>query len=451
MMLGFVPGPLTPLAGVKKLLPGERLIVDPRGLRLERYWNYPRPDPDLDSSEDELAEELVAKLEEAVRLRLMSDVPLGAMLSGGLDSSLIVALMARNMSEPVKTFSVGFTEDPDTELPDARFVADLFGTEHHELELSYTQQQVDLASLVWAMDEPVADLSSLGFLAISELAAQHVTVALSGQGADELLAGYKKHKAASLVAAWQRLPQPARAAGAGVLGHSPLRSRRAVRTLLAPNPVDRLLAMSGRVDEELRAELYRGPLAGLDGGAARRLVAPLADGIADDPLAATLHIDGQLALVDRMLHYFDRTSMMCSLEVRVPFLDHELVELCARIPDSMKVRRLQTKYLLRRAAKGIVPERVIEKRKLGFFQTPTAGWLQAQMDGAISDYLLGPNPRYAEFLDRGAVERLVRAHREQKPIDVQLLVGVLMLEVWLASYVPRATSAPPEVPAPQVA
>jgi asparagine synthase (glutamine-hydrolysing) len=449
MTFGFVPGPLTPLAAVRKLMPGERLVVDPRGLRLERYWSYPVPEPDLEASEDELAEELLERLEEAVRLRLMSDVPLGAMLSGGLDSSLIVALMAKNMSEPVKTFSIGFTEDSENELADARFVADLFGTEHHELELSYTQQQVDLADLVWAMDEPVADLSSLGFLAISELAARHVTVALSGQGADELFGGYTKHKAASLVAAWRRLPAPARSLGGGALARSPLRSRRSVRTLLAADPVERLLAMSGRVDDDLRAELYRGPLAASDGGAGRRSVAPLAEGIADEPLAATLHIDGQLALVDRMLHYFDRTSMMCSLEVRVPFLDHELVEFCARVPDSLKVRRLQTKYLLKRAARDVLPERVVHKRKLGFFQGPTAGWLQAQMDGAISDYLLGPDPRYAEFLDRGAVERLVRAHREHKPVDVQLLVGVLMLEVWLASYLPRAAAAPAELPAPQ--
>jgi asparagine synthase (glutamine-hydrolysing) len=449
MTFGFVPGPLTPLARVRKLMPGERLVVDPRGLRLERYWTYPAPEPDLEASEDELAEELIARLDEAVRLRLMSDVPLGAMLSGGLDSSLIVALMAKHMSEPVKTFSIGFTEDRDNELADARFVADLFGTEHHELELSYTQQQVDLADLVWAMDEPVADLSSLGFLAISELAARHVTVALSGQGADELFGGYTKHKAASLVAAWRRLPAPARSLGGGALARSPLRSRRSVRTLLAADPIDRLLAMSGRVDDDLRADLYRGPLATSDGLAGRRAVAPLAQGIADEPLAATLHIDGQLALVDQMLHYFDRTSMMCSLEVRVPFLDHELVEFSARVPDSLKVRRLQTKYLLKRAADGVLPERVIHKRKLGFFQGPTAGWLQAQMDGAISDYLLGPSPRYAEFLDRGAVERLVRAHREHKPVDVKLLVGVLMLEVWLASYLPRAAVAPVELTASQ--
>ncbi len=449
LTLGFVPGPLTPLAGVRKLLPGELMIVDERGLRLERYWSYPEPNPDLESSEDELAEGLIERLEEAVRLRLMSDVPLGAMLSGGLDSSLIVALMARHMSEPVKTFSIGFSEDGrDSELGDARYVSSVFGTDHHELELSYTQQEIDLASLVWAMDEPIADLSALGFLAISELAARHVTVALSGQGADELLAGYKKHRAASLVARWKRLPDPVRSLGEGALRRSPMRGRRATRTLLAADPVDRLIAMSGRVDQDLRRDLYLGPLASSDGLAARRALEPLAAGVADDPLAATLYIDGQLALVDDMLHYFDRTSMSHSLEVRVPFLDHEVVEYCARIPDSLKVRRWQTKYLLKRAARGIVPDRIIDKRKLGFFRGSTGGWLHAQMDGAISDYLLGPNPRYAEFLDRDTVEGLVRAHREHRRVDVHLLVGVLMLEVWLSSYLPRAAGPPSTAQAP---
>ena len=156
--------------------------------------------------DDDYVEGLLEVLEEAVRLRLMSDVPLGAMLSGGLDSSLIVALMARNMSEPVKTFSVGFAEDREfSELGDARYVSSVFGTEHHDLELSFLDDSLDLGELVWSLDEPLGDLSALGFEAISQVAARHVTVALSGQGADELLGGYKKHRAASLVGAGRNL------------------------------------------------------------------------------------------------------------------------------------------------------------------------------------------------------------------------------------------------------
>jgi asparagine synthase (glutamine-hydrolysing) len=452
LTLGFVPGALTPLRGVKKLLPGELFVVDENGFRLERYWHYPKPEPDYRTSEEELAEQLLELLDESVRLRLMADVPLGAMLSGGLDSSLIVAMMARHTSEPVKTFSVGFREDAESsELGDAAFVSNVFGTDHHPLELSYTEHPVDLAELVWSLDEPIADLSALGFQAISELAAKHVTVALAGQGADELLGGYRKHRAASLVAGWQRLPGGVRRGGERALSASPFGHRRAGRALLAADPVERLLAMSARLDNELRGDLYRGPLGSADGLAARRAIEPLASGLDGHPLGETLHIDGQLALPDLMLHYFDRTSMKHSLEVRVPFLDHHVVEFCARIPDSLKVRRLQTKYLLKRAARGIVPDRIIDKRKLGFFRHSVDGWLKAQMEGSIADYLLDPDARYSEFLDRSTVERLLRDHRDGRPVDVHLLVAVLMLEIWLSSYLPRAIESGSPEAIPQVA
>jgi asparagine synthase (glutamine-hydrolysing) len=197
--------------------------------------------------------------------------------------------------------------------------------------------------------------------------------------------------------------------------------------------------MSGRIGEELRRGLYRGPLAEADGGAALRAIAPLAEGIDEPALAATLHIDGQLALPDDMLHYYDRTSMMHSLEVRVPFLDHEVVEYCARIPTTLKVHRLRTKHILKEAARGIVPQRIVDKRKIGFLRGATSGWLQAQMGYTIADYLLAPAPRYAEFLDRATVERLVTQHRQGATGDSHLLTAILMLEVWLDTYLPRAT------------
>jgi asparagine synthase (glutamine-hydrolysing) len=438
MTLGFVPAPMTPLVHVKKLMPGEQLTIDPHGVRRERYWDYPKPDADTISTPEELAEGLLERLEDAVRVRLMSDVPLGAMLSGGLDSSIIVALMARHMTEPVKTFSVGFTEEGiDNELADARYVASVYGTDHHELEISYGQQDIQLDDLLWSLDEPVADLSSLGFLAISKLASQHVTVALAGQGADELLGGYKKHRAAALAERWQTLPRPFRRVGERAMLAGPARLHRAARTLSAVNPSERLLAMSGRVDDELRCALYRGPLAESDGRAALRAIVPLVAGVDDSALAATLHIDGQLALPDEFLHYYDRTSMRQSLEVRVPFLDHHVVEYCARIPTSLKVRHLRTKHLLKEAAAGIVPQRIIDKRKIGFLRGATSRWLDSQMDYALSDYLLAPSPCYAEFLDREAVERLVSRHRAGVG-DSHLLLAVLMLEVWLKTCLPRA-------------
>jgi asparagine synthase (glutamine-hydrolysing) len=443
LSFGFFPGPQTPLAQVRKLEPGCVLVAGLDELRVERFWSYPSPAPDNPPlAEAEYAERLIAELEESVRLRLMADVPLGAMLSGGLDSSLIVALMARNMKEPVKTFSVGFREDGrGNELSDARYVADVFGADHHELELSFTEQTVDLESLVWHLDEPLAELSALGFHALSELASRHVTVALSGQGADEQLAGYRKHRAAAIVRAWEMLPRPARRAGEYLALRGPSRFARPARTLAAAGAADRLVAMSGQVDDALRERLFSGPLSELDGGAARRAVLSLLNGTDADPLATTLYIDGQLALVDNMLHYFDRASMAHSLEVRVPFLDHQMVEFCATIPSRLKVRRLTTKHILKRAARGIVPDRIIDKPKIGFFRTAEDAWFRSQVSGVISDYLFDPEARYAEFLDRGEVARLVGAQTSDgSERNERLLLAILMLEIWLRTYVPRARS-----------
>lgn len=440
LALGFVPGPRTPLVGVSKLMPAHRLVIDPSGVRVQRYWEHPVPNPDRSIGIEEHAERLLAGLDEAVRLRLMSDVPLGAMLSGGLDSSLIVALMARASSAPVRTFSVGFAEDRDgNELSDARYVADLFGCEHHELQLSFTDQTVDLADLTWHMDEPLADLSALGFHALCQLAAQHVTVALAGQGADELLGGYRKHQAASLVGLWQRLPSGVRSLAPRLQPLVPAKARRAAATLAAPGPAARLLAMSGSIQGDLRTRLVQGPLAALPGDAALRAVTSHLDGIGDAPLPATLYLDAQLGLVDDMLHYFDRTSMAYSLEVRVPFLDHHLVELCATIPPELKVRRLRTKHVLKVAAQSLLPERIIDKRKIGFFKPAVGAWLSAQLDGQVADYLLDTAPAYADIIDRAEVARMVALHREGRaPGGSRALITLLMLEVWLRTYLDRA-------------
>jgi asparagine synthase (glutamine-hydrolysing) len=440
LTFGFFVGAQTPLAGVSKLLPGHRLVVDEHGVRAEPYWRYPELVADRSRiSVDEAAAGLLEVLEESVRLRLMSDVPLGAMLSGGLDSSLIVALMARNSSQPVKTFSIGFAEDSvGNELEDARFVASTFGTEHHELELSVSSNVVDLEDLVWHLDEPMSDLSALGFYALSQLAGEHVKVALSGQGADELLGGYRKHQAAALAGGWQRLPGALRSAGTGLALRGPERFRRPARTLAAADPAERLVAMSGRVDEAARSALYRGPLADVDGGAAYRAVAAIAGGISDHPLPATLYVDAQLALPADMLHYFDRMSMAHSLEVRVPFLDHHVVEHCSTISPQLKVRRLNRKFILKHAARGVVPDRVIDKRKLGFFRSATDIWLRSQIEGRAASYLLAERPRFADFLDAGAVRKLVDDQRAGGSDNIHLLLAILLLEVWLEVYLSRA-------------
>jgi asparagine synthase (glutamine-hydrolysing) len=445
LTLGYVPAPATPLLGVQKLLPGHRLVIDPDGVRVEQYWAFPEPAPDHSRSEEETAEELVRRLEESVRLRLMSDVPLGAMLSGGLDSSLIVALMARNMSEPVKTFSVGFAgAGAGNELDAARAFAASVGADHHELELSLDDSDFDLTEIAWFMDEPVADLSSIGFLALSALASRHVTVALAGQGADELFGGYDKHQAASFCNTWERVPRPLRVKMSRAGSLAPSRVDRMLRTLDARHPAERLIAMSGKIDAHTRRRLFRGGMSDRNGGAAEAAIRAKLRGVAGDPLAMTLFLDGQMALPDDMLHYFDRASMARSLEVRVPFLDPHVVEFAATVPSSLKVKRLTRKYILRKASEGLVPSDVVwNRRKIGFFNDSMDSWLTAQSDLAIRDWLADPGARYTDFLDRNTVLELVRERDAGDGSRTELVLAILMLEIWLSSFLPRAQRSGP--------
>jgi asparagine synthase (glutamine-hydrolysing) len=446
LTLDFFPNPATPLRGVWKLAPGHLVVVEQEKVEIERYWTPPVHSPSSAAyTADEYAQRLLAELEESVRLRLMSDVPLGAMLSGGLDSSLVTALMARNMTEPVKTFSVGFAEAGDAnELADAKLVASALGADHHELELSFAEADIDLEDLSWAIDEPLADLSQLGFFALSRLASEHVVVALCGQGADELLGGYTRHRNAALLGRLERIPRPARnAAGrtARLLGG---RLRRAGEITQATDPAVRQLLLRRSVYLGWRPALVRGPLALLDGRAGVRAVGHHANGLGTSPLETTLYLDSRLGLVDDMLHYFDRASMAHSLEVRVPFLDHHLVEFCSTIPADLKVHRLTTKYILRRAARGLIPDRIIDKPKVGFFYNSLEAWIDRQLEGRAAEVLLQPEPRYGEFLDRRTVEQLIEGVRAREPGAAFLVNSILMLEVWLSSFLPRALAAPQE-------
>ena len=210
-------------------------------------------------------------------------------------------------------------------------------------------------------------------------------VALSGQGADELFGGYVKHQAAAICGA---TPRPIGVAFGTLAAHGPHRFRRAGRTILAPTAAERLLEMSGKVPGGLREELVRGPLRAIDGDAALRAIRSRTNDVRSDPLAETLYLDAQMALPDDMLHYFDRASMAHSLEVRVPFLDRHLVEFAATIPSSFKVRRLVGKYVLKHAARGIVPDRIIDKKKVGFFADSVDLWFDRQLRGAMGDWLV---------------------------------------------------------------
>ncbi len=438
--LGYFPGALTPLAAVSKLPAGHRLIVDPSHERIERWWEYPLPSPGPTAPGlRHYAEGLLTELEESVRLRLMSDVPFGAMLSGGLDSSLIVALMAPRLGTPVKTFSVGFKEDEEgNELGFARKVADQFDCEHREVELSMLSDTLDLSQLAWDLDEPTADLSALGFHALSAVASEDVTMALSGQGADELLGGYRKHRVAAAVDAKPYLARAARLVPQRVAGRVPGPWGRLLTAFAAEDPGSRLLAFSGLPLPYPSHSGDEHPK--LPRGAAKRAIEVHSGRLPGtaSALSSTLFLDAQLALVDDMLLYFDRMSMAHSLEVRVPFLDHKVVEYCATIPDEFKVDGSVTKRVLKEAASGILPQEIIHRKKIGFFRQATSTWFKAQAEVVLKDVLLDPAARYQSFLSRSAVERcLTQGRRPTDDDTARQMVTLFMLELWLARLPPR--------------
>jgi asparagine synthase (glutamine-hydrolysing) len=448
MAWGYVPGPLTLFAGVHKLDPASYLVYE-RGRVAERgeYWNPWDSAPEgVGSSWEEDGERLLELLRTATRARMVSDVPLGVMLSGGLDSSLVAALMAEASDRPVQTFSVGFVEDAAAnELAEARAVARRLGSDHHELETSALDHPDLLDDALRHLEEPIADLSCVGMLLLSRLARETVTVALSGQGADEILGGYRKHQVARAADLLGRVA-PARAAVAlAARAGAPESARaRGLRALSTDDPVARMLAMSRVVQPRQRLALFTPEfLTETDVGAPVRDY----DLCGRSALTQTLYLDGRLALVDNMLLYFDKMSMATSLEVRVPFLDHDVVSFCLALPDSRKVRRGNRKELLKRVSRGLVADEIVDKRKRGFFRSALGAWLQAQQGGLLEETLLDPRTAARGLYREEEVRRLLKVSGAGDIKADQRLFCLFLLERWMREWV----DAPAAVPARAVA
>lgn len=436
LAFGYVPGPYTLFEGVRKLMPASVLVCeDGRITAQHQYWSpWEEPQIGVGCSWNEDQERLLEKLRDAVRAEMVSDVPVGVMLSGGLDSSLLAALMSEHSSRPVQTFSIGFSDQPEAnELAEARQVAERLGTQHHELVMGADEQPELLDEALWHLEDPIADLSCIGFLLLSRLARQSVTVALCGQGADELLGGYRKHQVAAAAGWMAQLPEWA----ATVLrqtarfGHTGSAWSRGITALTTSDPVDRLLAMSQITLGRDSARLLSPQFVGQNG--ADSIAGAVAQHLPDQRLTVlgeVCHLDARLALVDLMLHYFDRMSMATSLEVRVPFLDHHLVSFCSALADSRRVRVLRRKELLKRASKGLVDDSIIHKRKLGFFRWGLSTWLDANRDTLVRDVLLDGRTQRRGQYQLTSVSRLIDgAGRNGRKHDEQIFC-LLLLELW---------------------
>jgi asparagine synthase (glutamine-hydrolysing) len=386
----------------------------------------------------------LSELTEAVAVRARG-ARTGVWLSGGLDSSVVAALAARETEGAVKTFTVGFSDvGAANELEAARTFARWLGADHHELELRLDDDTVSLEEFVWRLDEPTAELSALGLFELAVLAAPEIDTALSGQGADGILGGLGDHRTAAIAARLDWMPQTAKNLAASIFSRASGRARRGTRVLAASDPVARFLVQTtGQLPEAERVRLVRGPLAAVGGRAARMVVEERLAGLRGHPTATYIYVDEQLAAVDSVLHYNDRASQAGPVDVLFPFLDHHMVEFAATIPIDLKVRGMEGKRMLRRIAPLLVPQWVLERAKVGFFNAAIPDWTRERLRDAAPRYLLDPSAATADFLDRTEVERLVRAHQAGSDDHAALVFALLLLEVWLASALPRALALAP--------
>ncbi|HEV8702644.1 MAG TPA: asparagine synthase (glutamine-hydrolyzing) [Candidatus Polarisedimenticolia bacterium] len=438
--------------GVRKLEPGHLLLASAeRGIRIERYWDVSFG-ADAGRDETGLVERLRGLLDESVRLHMVSDVPVGAFLSGGIDSSSVVAIMAGQASGPVKTFSIGFDEQDYDELRYARQVAERYDTEHYELVV--TPDAVDLVDdLAWFLDEPFGDSSALPTFMVSRLASQFVKVVLSGDGGDELFAGYDRYRVEGRERRYEMIPRPLRGALGALAGWMPetMRGRNLLRHLSLHGPERYLDAVTLFRAEEKRRLFRPAAFEMLSLEDPWQAEAEWLQRSSGDWLSALQYLDIKSYLPLDILTKVDRMSMAHGLETRVPLLDHRLVEFAATIPADLRLRDGVTKHILKRAMRGLLPDSIIDRPKQGF-AVPLGRWFRGRLDGFVRDLLLSTRSRSRGILSETYVERLIERHGAGRPLDLQLWT-LISFELWcrtfLDSRTPRfeATSAAPRVAA----
>ncbi len=441
LAFGYLSEERALLAGIRKLMPGHWLRLecraDPPRLEIRRYWELPQSVTLERRDEESWIREFRSRLEETVRMRLMSDVPLGMFLSGGVDSSAIAALMKRMVSGPVKTFSVGYREAEFSELDYARQVAHCIGSEHHEVVVGMEEFFQALPRLIWHEDEPITWPSSVSLYFVSRLAAQHVKVVLTGEGSDELFGGYARYRYYLLNRRWmeryRRVPEAVRGWVRSRLGDSPLLTaalRRKLRhTFLGCGEGVESLYLDnfyGALSQAEQVRWLRHPLPGASPYENFRRY--WEDGAGLTPLGRMLYADQKTYLVELLMKQ-DQMSMAASIESRVPLLDHPLVEFAARLPDRLKLRGTTGKWIVKRAVEDLLPRDILYRRKMGF-PTPLRQWLLEPRATPLFERLLAPDGLLAAYLNLPALEALLERHRNRVEDATDRLWRLLTLQLW---------------------
>jgi asparagine synthase (glutamine-hydrolysing) len=446
LTFGYVPDPLSIFRDVHKLPPGHHLTFAGGRVSVRRYWDFAFSESNETRDEEDYLEELRALLDEAVRVRLVADVPLGAFLSGGVDSSTVVGLMARHMGQPVKTFSIGFNEDSYSELKYARVTAQHFGTDHHEFVVTPDICHI-VDELVWHFDEPFADSSAIPTYMVSKLAREHVTVALSGDGGDELFGGYTRYMVHQSRGGFARLPRAFRRGVMQPLSRSLPHGARGRNFLhnVALDPLDRYVDSISTFTALTKPDLYtpdfRQTLAAQsDAGA--RFRAHVEEGGTGDAVHQLLYLDSKTYLPGDILTKVDRMSMAVSLEARVPLLDHKLIEFVTRIPSALKLKGATTKHIFKRAVRGLVPDEILDRPKQGF-GVPIQHWINDQLRDRIRETLTEARARGRGYVEPGYISLMLDEHERGRRDHSAQLWSLFMLELWHRTFMDGPLPPPP--------
>ena len=438
LTFGYVPEGFCIFKAVRKLQPAHYLVFKNGEVRTQKYWDFNYTKPTGVKTEDEYVERLRELIKEAVNVRLISEVPLGAFLSGGVDSSTIVGNMAQLLARPVKTFSIGFNEDTFNELKFARIAAEHFGTEHHEFVV--TPDLVELVDeLVWHFDEPFADSSALPTFVVSKMARDFVTVVLTGDGGDELFAGYTRYVIDRKRSSLANLPRVLRKGMQTISANLPHGARgKNYLYNVSLDPIDRYIDSVSQFNEPHKKSLYSKDFqAKLNGGfgAGGRHFKQFAESVAtEDVTDNLLYLDSKTYLPGDILTKVDRMSMANSLEARAPLLDHKLIEFVVNIPLELKMKGLETKYILKRAMEGIVPREILYREKQGF-GVPIGEWINAQLRARIRSDLNDRQTFERGYFEKSYIQTLLDEHSKQRRDHSSALWSLWMLELWHRKFV----------------
>jgi asparagine synthase (glutamine-hydrolysing) len=434
--LRFVPSPDTLFDGIQKLPPGHWMVADASGLHIQRYWRWV-PSDFSTAPEGELIERYRSLVEDAVRLQMRSDVPVGLFLSSGVDSAALLALMGQHAGAPVRTFTIGFEDgEKSNETDGARALAKRFGTEHDEMIVGAADYEKYFDRHLWDLEEPLGNETAAAFYFVSQIASRKVKVALTGQGADEPWAGYHRYIGVKLSQLYSRVP--------GFVTNGMIRPfiestsknerlRRGVAALSEPDVLSRMIKIYSFYSAEMKSRLFQPwvkAAISVDGAEARLALRALQGDVASlDPLSQMLYIDTRANLPDDLLMVGDKTAMANSLEARVPYLDYRLVEFVESLPPHLKLKGFKGKYLHKKALEKWVPEQVVYSKKKGF-DNPIDQWLRSRMKSFAKDCLLGDGSAVGRYFDRDYIHELLAQHESGARNHLRHIYLLISFELW---------------------